>query len=131
MQFILFIFHSFRELLFIILILFLHIFSILISYFIRKFIDFNSLLCLPLIQSKLRVNILLINPIIIGSHEHSKESFTFEGVSIGQDGDGTFRRELLISDWMNFSAPRIATHPHEMARAIGPYRCLKQLPATR
>lgn len=57
--------------------------------------------------------------------------FTLKGVPIGQNGDGTLRRELLITNWVNFGAPRIATHPHEMARTIGPYRCLKQLPATR
>lgn len=123
---------------FILLILYSYKIILLLEYILLLLIfyspinDFQFLFyCSFLIKGKLRANIFPIKLVMIGSQVCNKGLFTFEGVPVRQDSDGTFGRELLIPDGVNFGAPRIATHPHEMARAIGPYCCLEQLPATR
>lgn len=52
---------------------------------------------------------------------------TSNGLSFGQDGDGTFRHFLLVEDWRDFGAPAVGTHPDEMAGLIG-YFCRLQEP---
>lgn len=44
---------------------------------------------------------------------------TSDGLSFGQDGDGTFRHFLLVEDWWDFGSPAVWTHPDEMAGLIG------------
>lgn len=53
---------------------------------------------------------------------------TSNGLSFGQDGDGTFCHFLLVEDWRDFGSPAVWTHPDEMAGLIGHFCCLKEPP---
>lgn len=53
---------------------------------------------------------------------------TFNGLSFGEDGDGTFGHFLLAEDWRDFGSPAVWTHPDEMACLIGHFCCLKEPP---
>lgn len=63
-----------------------------------------------------------------GQEQRGAGRVTFNGLSFGQDGDGTLCHFLLVEDRGDFGSPAVRTHPDEMARLIGCFCRLKEPP---